>query len=111
MLAAKRALAEPNAPERVIRDARGDNDVTANSTCQTAKLLIHGKTPTESARGSQGSALNREDERQFADPDGKRERRMYSVSALNSAAIRRSLSFSSLSSAMQLAMFSTLLRS
>jgi hypothetical protein len=59
----------------------------------------------------QGSAFRREGERQCVDPDGDRERRMYSVSALNNAAIRRSLSFSSLSSAMESAMFSTLLRS
>jgi hypothetical protein len=76
-----------------------------------AEAGYHGKTPAPSAKANQGSALKREDERQCVDSDDERERRMYSVSALNSVTIRRSLSFSSLSSAMESAMFSTLLRS
>jgi hypothetical protein len=81
--------------------------VPTNQNLLKREAGYHSKTPAPSAKANQGSAFRREDERHCVGPDAERERRMYSVSALNSAAIWRSLSFSSLSSAMQSAMFST----
>jgi hypothetical protein len=95
--------------EELSRPIESEARLTSR-TCGNAKLALTTRCRSVS-KADQGSALKRAAERQCVDSDDERERRMYSVSALNSATIRRSLSFSSLSSAMESAMFSTLLRS